>query len=273
MAKPINTWTEFKKTLRELKDEAVKERFKTIVVDTADIAYTLCEKYICQQHTNEKEEYNEISDFPFGKGYKLVEKEFDECLRAIIQLDYGLVIISHAIDKTFKDEQGREFNQIVPTLDSRGRKVCERACDIIGYARSIEKEDGTKETRLFLRQTSRFVAGSRFKYIPDSIPFTYDSLVNAIQDAIDKEAAETNNMFVTQEVVNLETMSPKYDFDKLLVEFQEIVGQLMQTNSPTMATKITKIVESHLGKGKKVGDCTPAQAEEIDLIIYDLKQL
>lgn len=151
--------------------------------------------------------------------------------------------------------------------------MCERACDIIGYARSIEKEDGTKETRLFLRQTSRFVAGSRFKYIPDSIPFTYDSLVNAIQDAIDKEAAETNNMFVTQEVVNLETMSPKYDFDKLLVEFQEIVGQLMQTNSPTMATKITKIVESHLGKGKKVGDCTPAQAEEIDLIIYDLKQL
>ena len=80
-------------------------------------------------------------------------------------------------------------------------------------------------------------------------------------------------MFVTQEVVNLETMSPKYDFDKLLVEFQEIVGKLMQTNSPTMATKITKIVESHLGKGKKVGDCTPAQAEEIDLIIYDLKQL
>ena len=56
-------------------------------------------------------------------------------------------------------------------------------------------------------------------------------------------------------------------------EFQSIVGRLMQTNSPTMAQKITKIVESHLGVGKKVGECTPAQAAELDLIVYDLKQL
>ena len=46
----------------------------------------------------------------------MVAKEFDECLRAIVQLDYGLVLISHAVDKTFTDETGKEFNKIVPTL-------------------------------------------------------------------------------------------------------------------------------------------------------------
>ena len=30
MAQPINTWAEFKKVLRQLKDEAVKEKFETV---------------------------------------------------------------------------------------------------------------------------------------------------------------------------------------------------------------------------------------------------
>ena len=84
--------------------------FKTVVIDTADIAYSLCEKWVCQQESNEKNDYTTIGDIPFGKGYKLAEKEFDECLRSIIQMDYGLVIISHSIDKTFTDEKGKEFN-------------------------------------------------------------------------------------------------------------------------------------------------------------------
>ena len=58
----------------------------------------------------------------------------------------------------------------------------------------------------------------------------------------------------------------------MMDEFQGLVGQLIQ-KSPTMATKITSIVDKHLGKGKKVGDCTEANAPQLDLIIYDLKQL
>jgi hypothetical protein len=37
-AQPINSWGEFLKVLRELKDSAVKEKFETIVIDTARIA-------------------------------------------------------------------------------------------------------------------------------------------------------------------------------------------------------------------------------------------
>ena len=273
MAKPMNSWSEFKKTLRELNDPEVKELFQTVIIDTADIAYSYCEKAICAQESNEKVTYETIGDIPYGKGYKLVMNEFDECLRKIIQMDYGLVIISHDVDKTFTDENGIEFNQVVPTLDSRGRLVCERACDIIGYARTVTLENGENTTKLFLRGTPRYVAGSRFKYIAPVIDFNYNSLVNAIGDAIDKEAAEHSNSFITNEKINREAPTAQYDFNKLMEEFQSTVGKLMQTNSPTMAQKITKIVESHLGIGKKVGECTPAQAAELDLIVYDLKQL
>ena len=39
------------------------------------------------------------------------------------------------------------------------------------------------------------------------------------------------------------------------------------TNGP----KITAIVEKYLGKGKKVSDTTPEQAEFVNLIVSDIK--
>ena len=272
MAFPINSWGEFKKALSELKTEAAKEMYQTIVIDTADIAYGYCEKYVCAMASDAKNNYENIADIPFGKGYKLAQTEFDECIRKILQLDYGLVLISHAQDKVFTDESGKEYNKIVPTLDNRAKLICERTCDIIGYSRIVTTEEGEK-TKLFLRGTSRFVAGSRFKYTPPVIDFNYTSLVNAIADAIDAEAADSNNQYVTNDKVQLHTDStPNYDFNAMIEEFQTIVGNLMTAN-PLNAAKITAIVDKHLGKVKKVGDCSEANAPQIDLILFELKAL
>lgn len=272
MAKPMNSWGDFKKVLSELKDPEVKNIFQTIVIDTADIAYGLCEKYICSRESDAKNTYEQISDLPFGKGYKLAQQEFDEGLRKILQMDYGLILISHAVDKVFKDEAGVEYNQIIPTLDNKARLVCERTCDIIGYSRQVQTEEGTK-TKLFMRGTPRFVAGSRFRYTPDVIDFTYDNLVKAIADAIDEEERMSGSAYVTDAPMSHEHLSePAYDFEALMNEFQELVGTIMN-KTPAMHSKITAIIDKHLGKGKKVNDCTPEQAPQIDLILFDLKRL
>ena len=133
LAQPINSWSEFKKLFVEFKDPAVKERYQTVVIDTADIAYSYCEKYICTRESDASHSYQNVADIPYGKGYAMAMDEFDECIRKILQLGYGLVIISHDQDKTMKNENGEEYNQIIPTLDKRARLVCERTCDIIGY--------------------------------------------------------------------------------------------------------------------------------------------
>lgn len=62
MAQPINSWSEFKKALRQLKDDNVRAKFETIIVDTADIAYDYCEKYICSNYN-----VDTIGDIPYGK--------------------------------------------------------------------------------------------------------------------------------------------------------------------------------------------------------------
>lgn len=274
MAQPINTWGEFRKVLRQLKDPKVQERFSTIIVDTADIAYDYCERYICSNAN-----VDTISSIPYGKGYKLAAKEFDECLRSILQMNYGLVIISHAVDKTFKDQNGQEYNQIVPTLDSKPRNIVSRMADIIGYSRVVDLPDGGTASKLFMRGTPRYVAGSRFKYTPDVIDFNYTSLVNAICEAIDKQAAEEGEQYFTSERANLYVETAKdLDYDTLMQQFNDVLTEIVnKTDTETFNNywqpRITQVIEVYLGKGAKVSQCTRDQVEALDLIVSELKEL
>ena len=281
MAQPINSWAEFKKVLKQLPDPKVKEKFETIIVDTADIAYDLCEKYICANAKRSDGGFgvDSIGDIPFGKGYTMVAKEFDESLRSIVQMGYGLVLISHAIDKTFTDETGKEFNQIVPTLGSKPRNIVSRMCDIIGYSRAIQNEDGTTTTKLFMRGTPRYMAGSRFKYTPDYIDFTYNDLVKAIGDAIDKQMQEDGAEFFTDERTNVYAeVTQALDFDELVATFNDIVNSIIENNDEEKfqnywQPRIIQITEKYLGKGQKVNQCSREQTEALDLIVTDLKEL
>ena len=114
--------------------------------------------------------------------------------------------------------------------------------------------------------------GGRFKYLPDEIPTNYQALVKALHDAIEKEAAENDNKYVTNEKIKPVPEGKVYDFDTMKAEFQDLVGELMTANQSN-AGKITMIVEKYLGKGRKVGDCTPEQSEQLELIIIDMKDL
>lgn len=281
MAQPINSWSEFRQVLRQLKDDKAKEMFETIIVDTADIAYDYCVKYICSNN-----DVDSIADIPFGKGYGMVEKEFDECLRKIVSMGYGLVVISHEADKTFTNENGTQFNKIVPTLDKRANNVLARMCDIIGYTRSIPDEAGKETVKMFMRGTSRYEAGSRFKYTPDYIDLSYDNLVKAIGDAIDKQMAEEGQEYFTdtRENVHVDTTS-NLDFDDLMKEFSDLIVNIPGSADVTCETpegtefkeywqpRIAQIIEKYLGKGHRIKDATRDQVEAVSLIIMDLKEL
>lgn len=280
MANPINSWAEFRKVLRQLKDERSKEMFETIIVDTADIAYDYCTKYILDNAPRKDGGFgvDKVSDIPYGQGYGMIEKEFDECLRSIVQMDYGLVLISHSTDKTFTDEAGQEYNKIVPTLDKRATKVVSRMTDIIGYSRAVTNEKGQETVKLFMRGTPRYMAGSRFKYTPNYIDFSYDNLVKAIADAIDKQAQENGAENFTDEKNNLFIDTSKdLDFDSLMSEFETIINRLIAKGEDEFnsyyAPRITQITDKYLGRGQKVSQMSREQSEALSLIVDDLKEL
>lgn len=267
MALPINTWGEFLKALRELKKPEAKETYETIIIDTADIAYDLCERYICAQH-----DVDAIGDIPYGKGYSLVAQEFDEKLRSIVQMDFGLVLISHAQDKTFKDEQEQEYQKIVPTLPNKAQTIVSRMCDIIGYSRAVNNpETGLSETRLFMRGTPRYVAGSRFTHTPDSIVFNYANLVAAISDAVEKLEQEFGSDAVTTVRHNKETALELRPIEEIKDEFNSLAAELMSADPDFYGPRIQQAVETHFGKGKKISEATIDQAELAELVIDDIK--
>ena len=54
-------------------------------------------------------------------------------------------------------------------------------------------------------------------------------------------------------------------------EFATMAGELMNKD-PKVSSRITAIVDKHLGKGKKVQNLSPSQAELLALIIMDMKE-
>jgi hypothetical protein len=261
MAQPVQSWGEVKQVLRDLKRPEVKEVYSTIVVDTVDIASQLCEKYMCNQLGIEN-----IGDGGWAtNGWAKAKKEWEQTWRAFTMEGYAVVFISHSKDKVFKKKDGTEYNQITPSCSTAYEEIIKNMVDIMGY---IEIDNGQR--KLILRSADDSVdCKSRFKMIAPEIPFGYNELVDALNEAIDKEAALTNGEFVTNESFKAPEVT-NYDYDALMAEFKDIVGIVMGKNQ-TNAVKLTAIVDKYLGKGKKVAEATPEQSELIYLIISEIK--
>ena len=210
MAQDITSWSEMKQVVRELKKPEVKETFKSICVDTIDLMADYCEKYICNREGVEK-----LGDIPWGGGFKMMKKEFEDTFRTIAQMDYALFFISHSKDKLFKREDGTEYNQIVPSLSPSYNEIIRNMCDLQGYAHQTRLDNGRPEVMLTLRSMDGSVeCKSRFKYIEPEIPFNYEALSKALNDAIEKEAEKNGHQFITDERAQV-PVAPEYDFDEL----------------------------------------------------------
>lgn len=261
----ITRWSDMKEVVRELKKPEVKERFKTIAIDTVDVAASYCDKYICNQLGIES-----LGEGGWSvNGWARYKKELEDTFRTITNLGYALVFISHDTDKTFKRKDGTEFNQTVPTVQKSANEIFKAMADLYCYATIDEV---SKERKLILRSLDGTVdAGCRFKYIEPEIPLSYQSLVEALNKAIDKEAAEHDGKFVTEEREKAPTTAVEYDYDALMTEFNNMAGKLMSKDSTYYGPRITQITSKILGKGKKVSETTRDQAEFIYLIVGEMK--
>lgn len=278
-AVPINTWSEALSYQNQLIQDAknvqkekeknpnsdIETQFATITIDTADLAYDACETYICNQQG-----IDSINQLPFGQGWKLLRKEFDTFFRRFVNAGYGLVIISHDKVTTVTDDNGKDYQKITPTLESTPWKIINRLCDIIGYVKSVSllDENGKEihQSYLFMRGTSQFIAGSRFQYTPDVIKFSYEDLVKAINDAIDKEGQNDQNV-ITNERINYE--SDKLDFDTLYQQTTGLIESLIEKDENYYEI-IKSIIENRLGAGKLLQNANKKQVEQIYLIYNDL---
>ena len=184
---PILRWTDFKKVLSQLRKPQAREMYDSIVVDTASIAWQLCEEYIKQ-----RESVDSIRDIPWGQGWNMLKTEFSECWREITLLGFGILFIAHSKEKPteMRDEDGNTISAVCPDLPNNAYTIINSIVDIIGYLQVQMNPDGTSERYLYTRSTPTVFAGSRYQYLAPKIKFGYNELVNAIGDAIDKAVSQ-----------------------------------------------------------------------------------
>lgn len=273
---PVDKWGDFKKIVKELAKDEVRAEYDNIIIDTVDIAFAACEQFIFA-----REGVDGYSKIPFGGGYAMVEKEFDVPFRQIQNMGYGLITISHAKEKVQNADTPAEHTKNMPTVPKKGFEVISKLTDMICYIDSMDlpidpaaPEKGTREERfIFMRDTKNYFAGSRFKYMQPVVKLGFEHLVDAISLAIDKEQEEYGSALFTdsQDMSKQAAINSVKTFEEVISDFDAITKELTQKG--VTAPTIIDVVERHLGKGKKVSQCTPDQQSFVELIIDDFKDM
>lgn len=262
-AQPVQKWAELKTIIRQLEDPRAREMYDTITIDTVGIMYDACEKFICQQNGVQK-----ISEIPWGAGYTATKNEFENTLRHITMLGYGLILLAHA-DTRKETVDNSEIEFYSPALNKRCYEICNRIVDVIGYIGIEWDENGESHRYLYTRQTPRVVAGSRFKYLAPKIEFGYEQLVNAVADAIEKQAKLDGATIVDKAEKQTEE---KLDFNQVRAEAQELWTKLIAQDQNN-ASIILKKIEMTMGHKMKLSEFTEDQCDLLALVVDEMKTM
>lgn len=165
----ITDWEEFVSAVNLL---YIKEHdFKTIIIDTVDNLFKFCIEYVCK-----KNRIDHPSDSKWGKGWDLLQKEFEKPILQLSMSNYGLVFVSH--EKEYEvSTKHLKYTKIGPSIPNQARKVIIPFVDIIGRC-YIEKSPGLNDElverrRICFTPSENIEAGDRTGLMPESIPLKY----------------------------------------------------------------------------------------------------
>ena len=270
---PILRWTDFKKVLSQLRKPQAREMYDSIVVDTASIAWQLCEQYICQ-----RESVDSLRDIPWGQGWGMVKTEFSECWREITLLGFGILFIAHSKERPteMKDEDGNAITAVAPDLPNNAYAIINGIVDIIGYLQVQMNADGTSERYLYTRSTPTVFAGSRYQYLEPKIRFGYKELVNAIGDAIDK-AVELDGAEVTDHTEFVQVKSRPFAevMEEAKVIWSTYLERAKDEEEKEQHFNIMKdIIKRVFGtEDFKLSQAVPSQTDLVELFIDEMHDL
>ena len=270
---PILRWTDAKSILSQLRKPQAKEMYDSIVVDTASIAWQLCEKYICQ-----RENVDSIRDVPWGQGWTMLKNEFAEFWREITLLGFGILFIAHSKEKPteMRTEDGEVITAVCPDLPNQCYTIINSIVDIIGYLQVQMNPDGTSERYLYTRSTPTVFAGSRYPYLASKIKFGYQELVDAIGNAIDM-AVEKDGAQVTDHTEFAQVKDRP--FPDVMADAKEVwikyLDGAKDEDEKEQRLKIMKdVIKRVFGNEEfKLSQAVPSQSPLVEYFVDEIKQL
>ena len=123
---------------------------KTLIIDTADWAESLCSKFVCEKYRK-----SNIEEFGFGKGYVYLQDEFSKLLSALnklIDLGVNAVVIAHGKPRKFElPEEAGQFDRWEMKLSKQVAPLLKEWCDMLLFCNYktyvVTTENNTKKAQ------------------------------------------------------------------------------------------------------------------------------
>jgi hypothetical protein len=124
----VKDWADVRVVVRALEKDT--DRFRIVVIDTADEAYQMCLDWVCKKKGVTYP--SEMNDY--GATWNEVSREFRNVISRIRRTGRGVVFTSHARTVNLASRSGQEFQRIGPTLSGQAEKTITSLVDFIMYA-------------------------------------------------------------------------------------------------------------------------------------------
>jgi len=183
------SWNELISIVKEIHDNPTI--CKTVVLDTADWAETLCTNAVCEKYRK-----NNIEDFGFGKGYVYLVDEFSKLLSLLdqlIEVGINVVITAHAKPRKFElpEEQGA-FDRYEMKLTRQVAPLIKEWCDALFFVNykiyvvttetNSKKAQGGKRV-LYTTHNPTYDAKNRFN-LPEELELNFASIQHLFEQPI-----------------------------------------------------------------------------------------
>lgn len=201
-AQDINNWGDFEDVVKQLvKSRSAKTKkedrlsFEFIVFDTVDIAWDMATKEVIRKYNiKHGKNIDDISGIPYGGGYEKVKELVREQVDKLIKAGYGIMIITHSKERKVEQRDGTAFDTLQLSIPNKAREVFVNSADFILFI-TMEKEkneDGEVETKreIYWRTDGYVEAGSRFRNVPEKIPYDVDIFIKTFEEAVKSEIGE-----------------------------------------------------------------------------------
>lgn len=218
---------------------------KTLVIDTADWAESLCTKYVCEKYRK-----SNIEEFGFGKGYVYLQDEFSKLLTALdklIELGVNAVVTAHGKPRKFElPEEAGQFDRWEMKLTKQVAPLLKEWCDMLLFCNYktyvVTTENNTKKAQggkrvVYTSHHACWDAKNRYG-LPDELDLDFKGIAHLFgtqspkKPPVSKENTESellskvkelikNSGVSEEEVEDIVTAKGHYTKDQHLADYKE----------------------------------------------------
>lgn len=251
---------------------------KTIIIDTADWAETLCINHIC-----DKNQKDSIEAFGYGKGYVYVQEEFGRLLNRLeeaIEKGINVTFTAHAKMRKFEqpDEMGA-YDRWEMKLSKNVAPIVKEWADMVlfcNYKTMVVNVDGQGAQK----GKNKVQGGRRVMYtshhpcwdaknrygLPEECDLNYEVIRNIIEIS-EMQQTSTYKTAIAQPAPQIEDSS--YDFMNIPEDADEEVAFHTETEKKTKVPEAFKLPESIPYALRDLMEVNLVSEEEIQIVVSE----